>query len=111
MNSLARTLGAEEPDVTTVAIRPGVVDTGVRPAYSASIQHQDALVKTHADLPVRPVARKQMQALIRSTGGTHMSASDHSKFTALHSSGELLNPDEYVSTHSQPRLGIVQGSL
>jgi hypothetical protein len=31
MNSLARTLGAEEPDVTTVAIRPGVVDTGVRP--------------------------------------------------------------------------------
>lgn len=27
MNHLAATLGAEEPDVTTVAIRPGMVDT------------------------------------------------------------------------------------
>ena len=27
LNSLALTLAAEEPDVTTVAVRPGVVDT------------------------------------------------------------------------------------
>lgn len=37
MNSLARTLGEEEEDVFTVAIRPGVVNTDVSPVYLESM--------------------------------------------------------------------------
>ncbi|KAI9669637.1 MAG: hypothetical protein M1831_007333 [Alyxoria varia] len=37
LNSLARTIAAEEPDITTVAIRPGVVDT----------QMQETLAREH----------------------------------------------------------------
>lgn len=32
MNSLARTLGNEEPSIVTVAVRPGIVDTDMQKA-------------------------------------------------------------------------------
>ncbi|KAF9567348.1 NAD(P)-binding protein [Agrocybe pediades] len=35
MNSLCRTFGEEEPDVTSVAVRPGMVDTGMQSALRA----------------------------------------------------------------------------
>ena len=45
MNHLALTLGVEEPDVTTIAVRPGVVDTDmqrdIREVHSASMQEKD----------------------------------------------------------------------
>ena len=55
MNHLALTLGAEEPDVTTVAIRPGVVNTEmqrvVREEHSASMQEKDVakFLQLHKD--------------------------------------------------------------
>ncbi|KAK4705166.1 hypothetical protein P7C70_g1036, partial [Phenoliferia sp. Uapishka_3] len=61
LNSLARTLGNEEPSIVSVAVRPGVVDT-------------------------------QMQTAIRDTGAAHMSPSDHKKFSALKTDGNLLPP-------------------
>lgn len=45
MNHLALTLGVEEPDVTTISIRPGVVDTEmqreVREVHSTTMQEKD----------------------------------------------------------------------
>ena len=45
LNHLALTLGAEEPDVTTISIRPGVVDTemqrDIREVHSLSMQEKD----------------------------------------------------------------------
>ena len=46
MNHLALTLSVEEPEVTTVSIRPGVVDTDmqreVRTVYASSMVEKDA---------------------------------------------------------------------
>ena len=46
MNHLAQTLGVEEPDVTTISIRPGIVDTemqrDVREVHVAALREQDA---------------------------------------------------------------------
>lgn len=45
MNHLALTLGVEEPDVVTISVRPGVVDTDmqqdIRKKHSASMQEKD----------------------------------------------------------------------
>lgn len=45
MNHLALTLGVEEPDVITISIRPGVVNTAmqqdIREKHSASMQEKD----------------------------------------------------------------------
>lgn len=45
MNHLALTLGVEEPDVTTIAVRPGVVDTDmqqdIREKHSSGMQEKD----------------------------------------------------------------------
>lgn len=101
MNSLARTLGTEEDAVTTVAIRPGVVDTGVR----LSPFHLDApLLLSCADPRTcsRRLCAAQMQTLIRATGGDHMLPSDFEKFTSLHSKGELLNPNECAPPPTAP---------
>lgn len=38
MNSLSRTLGTEEPDIFTVAVRPGVVDTDMQTLIRSSAQ-------------------------------------------------------------------------
>lgn len=62
MNSLARTLANEEPSVTTIALRPGVVDTA-------------------------------MQEQIRSSGGSHMKAEEHARFTNLHKDGKLVKAE------------------
>ncbi|KAI4136168.1 MAG: hypothetical protein LQ347_000025 [Umbilicaria vellea] len=46
MNHLAQTLGVEEPDVTSISIRPGVVDTDmqrdVREIHVSGMKEQDA---------------------------------------------------------------------
>lgn len=46
MNHLAQTLGVEEPDVTSISIRPGVVDTDmqkdVRDIHISGMKEQDA---------------------------------------------------------------------
>lgn len=46
LNHLALTLGVEEPDVTTVSIRPGVVDTemqrALREVHHTAMEKQDA---------------------------------------------------------------------
>ncbi|KAJ7047293.1 hypothetical protein C8F04DRAFT_1058352 [Mycena alexandri] len=55
MNSLCRTLGEEEPDIVSIAIRPGMVDTGMqgilRNSGAASMNAADhqMFVNTHAD--------------------------------------------------------------
>lgn len=45
LNHLALTLGAEEPEVTTIAVRPGVVDTKmqqeIRDVHSKMMQEKD----------------------------------------------------------------------
>jgi NAD(P)-dependent dehydrogenase (short-subunit alcohol dehydrogenase family) len=52
LNHLAMTIGAEEPDVTTIAIRPGTVDTEMqrelREVHHATMTPEDA--KKFADL-------------------------------------------------------------
>ena len=46
MNSLGRTIAAEEPDVTALSVAPGVVDTEMqrelREVHSASMDKKDA---------------------------------------------------------------------
>ncbi|TFK29410.1 short-chain dehydrogenase [Coprinopsis marcescibilis] len=55
MNSLCRTLGEEEPDVTSVAIRPGMVDTDMQVklrligADSMSSQDHEKFIKVHSE--------------------------------------------------------------
>ncbi|KAF9055383.1 NAD(P)-binding protein [Hymenopellis radicata] len=63
LNSLCRTLAQEEPKITSIAFRPGVVDT----AMQAQVRAPESQV--------------------------HMSEADRNKFTRLHSQGELLSPD------------------
>jgi NAD(P)-dependent dehydrogenase (short-subunit alcohol dehydrogenase family) len=70
MNHLAMTLAVEEPSVTTVSIRPGVVDT--------EMQRE-----------IRDVHAAEGRA-----DGTGMSASDAVKFHGLHKQGQLLKPEQ-----------------
>ncbi|KAK4685347.1 hypothetical protein P7C73_g4810, partial [Tremellales sp. Uapishka_1] len=76
MNSLCRTLAAEEKEngVSVFAVRPGVVDLAVQRAPTL-------------------IPLQQMQALIRSSGPGFMAPSDMKKFTSLHEDGALLAPE------------------
>ena len=47
LNSLARTISTEEPDVTIVAIRPGVVDTEMQDVLKD--QHYSKMDKDEVD--------------------------------------------------------------
>ncbi|KJA30205.1 hypothetical protein HYPSUDRAFT_126617 [Hypholoma sublateritium FD-334 SS-4] len=55
MNSLCRTLAEEEPDVTSVAVRPGMVDTNMQATLRVTGQqhmnenHHSMFVQTHRD--------------------------------------------------------------
>ncbi|GLB33882.1 putative NAD-P-binding protein [Lyophyllum shimeji] len=63
LNSLCRTLAVEEPDIVSVALRPGMVDT-------------------------------DMQAILRTKGGSTLSQEDHEKFVKAYNEGKLVKPEE-----------------
>ena len=82
LNHLAMTLAVEEPDVTTVSIRPGVVDTEmqreIRELHNQAMDAKDAAkfagLKTNGGLlkPEQPgnvIARLVLSAPIALSGG------------------------------------------
>lgn len=81
MNSLCRTLANEETDITSVAVRPGMVDTGVR---YVPIEHSSALIYLFS----------KMQAQIRKDGATTMIDSDVDRFVAAHAKSALVKPED-----------------
>ena len=48
MNSLAMTLSAEEPDVTTISIRPGMVDTEMQRELR-EVHNAERFVQVHQE--------------------------------------------------------------
>lgn len=76
-----RTLAEEEPDVVSVAVRPGMVDTGVRSLLESPEFCTDN-------------KSPQMQATLRQTGAPHMSKADHDKFVEVHATGKLVRPED-----------------
>ncbi len=81
LNSFCRTLAEEEPDVTSVAIRPGMVDTDV------------TFLHIHT-LSFILLFYIQMQRLLRTTGATHLQEKDYQLFVRVHAEGKLVDPDD-----------------
>lgn len=86
MNHLAMTLSVEEPAITTVSIRPGVVDTAMQ------------------------VEIREVHAAEGREEGTGMTAEDAAKFHGLHKTGKLLKPEQpghvmaQLATHAPTEL-------
>lgn len=74
-----RTLGEEEPTITTIALRPGVVETNVCAIL--------------VDITMVYSTNFQMQLLLRETGAVHLSPEVHDNFVNLHAHGKLLKPE------------------
>jgi len=75
-----RTLANEEPDITAVAFRPGLVDTDVCLRYLSTIY------------AANPGSRPQMQTALRDSPDK-MTPADHQRFIKAHAEGTLVPPD------------------
>lgn len=73
-------MAQEEPDIVSVALRPGMVDTGV--SFLCTLLFVTELITTIF----------QMQDTIRSIGAPHMTQADHSIFIKAHEDGKLVKP-------------------
>lgn len=76
-------MAEEEPNVISVALRPGMVDTDVSPEFVA------LLCESHPDF-----YDHQMQAEIRAIGATALAPADYQKFCQAYSSGKLVKPED-----------------
>lgn len=83
MNSLARTLANEEPNLTTIAVRPGVVDTQMQ-----SYLRQHGLSQSHSVSRPSRVSLK----LFHIPGPKEMKPEELDRFLSLHASQQLLSP-------------------
>ena len=81
----SRTLAQEEPDVTSVALRPGMVDTPVRSSQYLLIGTGKLTMSDDTE---------QMQELIRNRGPSTMDSELLKKFTDAHEKGELVKPED-----------------
>ncbi|KAG6917914.1 hypothetical protein DXG01_000523 [Tephrocybe rancida] len=81
MNSLCRTMAEEEPDIVSVALRPGMVDTNVRILF--------AWILTLLTPPL-----VQMQSTLRTNADSALADKDHEKFVKAHSEGKLVKPEQ-----------------
>ena len=79
---MIRTLANEEPDITAIALRPGIVDTGVCFPMSSTLRQN---ATDFGSLP-------QMQAALRDSPDK-MTQADHQRFTKAYAEGSLVTPD------------------
>lgn len=80
MNHLSMTIAAEEPDITSIAIRPGVIGWSL-------------LFRTRVNILLIQVADTQMQREIRERHA-HAMGDHHEKFVKLKENGKLLKPEQ-----------------
>lgn len=80
MNHLSMTIAAEEPDITSIAIRPGVIGWSL-------------LFRTRVNILLIRVADTQMQREIREKHA-HAMGDHHEKFAKLKENGKLLKPEQ-----------------
>ena len=80
LNHLATTLSVEELDITTISLRPGVVDTEMQ----TEVRNFGKIMYT----------RHNRFTSIPSTDESVLGGDDYRKFKDLHESGKLLPPDE-----------------
>jgi NAD(P)-dependent dehydrogenase (short-subunit alcohol dehydrogenase family) len=88
LNMLGTILSVEEPEIMTLSIRPGVVDTNMQKAIREEGRFSFCLIVACSD---------NRTASDCDPGSSKMHPEDHKKFIDLQQSGNLLPPEKPAS--------------